>query len=97
MPYVDKEARARLSNADNRARTPGELNYAITELVINYIELRPLNYATFNEVMGAMAAAQAEFYRRVITPYEDVKKKENGDVYPDWLCKPAIAKKEVKP
>jgi hypothetical protein len=34
------------------------------------------------DVRGAIRACQAEFYRRLIAPYEDQKIKENGDVYP---------------
>jgi hypothetical protein len=29
--------------------------------------------------------AAAEFYRRVVAPYEDAKRAENGDVYPPQL------------
>ena len=40
-----------------------------------------LNYQTCNDVMGALEGAKAEFYRRVVGPYEDQKIEENGDVY----------------
>jgi hypothetical protein len=29
-----------------------------------------------------MTCAKDEFYRRVVVPYEEKKRKENGDVYP---------------
>jgi hypothetical protein len=32
-------------------------------------------------VVGALEACKLEFYRRVVTPYEENKMKENGDVY----------------
>lgn len=35
--------------------------------------------------MGAADLARLEFYRRLIAPYEDMKIKENGDVYPRTL------------
>lgn len=59
----------------------GELNFAITMLINEYVKRRPLSYAVLNDVMGVFASAQAEFYRRVVTPYEDRKRAENGEVY----------------
>jgi hypothetical protein len=32
--------------------------------------------------VGALEQAKDEFRRRVVHPYEDLKIKENGDVYP---------------
>ena len=40
----------------------------------------PYNYQTMNDIMGALAGAQIEFYRRKVAPYEDTKIKDNGDV-----------------
>jgi hypothetical protein len=59
----------------------GELNYIITRLLRLYVEHRGESYQTFNDIMGALEGAKAEFYRRVVAPYEDVKIQENGDVY----------------
>lgn len=36
-------------------------------------------------LLGVVASAQAEFYRRVAVPYEDAKIALNGDVYPDQI------------
>ncbi len=33
------------------------------------------------EVLGALSATQQEFYRRIAVPYEDRKRKENGEVF----------------
>lgn len=33
-----------------------------------------------NDCIGACEGAKLEFYRRVASPYEDVKIKQNGDV-----------------
>ena len=39
-------------------------------------------YATMNEIVGALECAKHEFQRRVMNNYEDLKCKENGDVFP---------------
>lgn len=81
MPYVDAEARARL-NRGGKPQTPGELNYAITRLVDEYlIQKGGIRYAHLNEVVGALECAKLELYRRVAAPYEDQKIAEAGDVY----------------
>lgn len=79
MPYIDRESKSSLSFLD--ARTPGELNYMITKEIIKYVDTRGLSYQTFNDVIGALESAKLEFYRRAVAPYEDIKIKENGDVY----------------
>jgi len=59
----------------------GELNYCITMLCLDYLADKKLSYALLNEVMGVLSCARAEFYRRVVVPYEQAKCDENGDVY----------------
>lgn len=91
MPYIDKETRQRIDNGQKQPYTPGELNYAITKLVNDYLDRRTCDdggiycepdahYADFNEALGALDAAKLELYRRRIAPYEDGKVKENGDI-----------------
>lgn len=85
MPYIKQADRTEASIAPN---TAGELNYAITMLVVEYVAARirarglpEANYNLHNEIMGVFASAQAEYYRRCVAPYEDRKRVENGDVY----------------
>jgi hypothetical protein len=81
MPYISADARARLDRG-GRPETPGELNYAITRLVDDYLIQRGgIKYAHLNEVIGAIECAKLELYRRVAAPYEDQKLSESGDVY----------------
>ena len=63
-------------------KTAGELNYAITEMLIAFSK-QGSGYQSINDVVGALEGAKLEFYRRVAVPYEDEKIKENGDVYPE--------------
>ena len=80
MPYISKGRREGLAE-EWRAQDPGELNYQITRLLIDYLDYNNLCYQTINDIMGALEGAKVEFYRRVAIPYEDEKIKENGDVY----------------
>jgi hypothetical protein len=82
MPYIKQEQRNRIDN-DKLPLNAGELNYTITALLIEYIQLKGLNYQAINDIVGALEGAKLEFYRRVAAPYENVKVKENGDVYYD--------------
>jgi hypothetical protein len=81
MPYVPQKRRNALRE-EGKANDAGELNYQITRLLVNYTQLHGMKYKTFNDVMGALEGAKAEYYRRVAAPYEDTKLAENGDVFP---------------
>lgn len=88
MPYIKQERRAELllgSDSDEAVgymRTPGELNYLITRLCNDYLVSAVVpGYSAYNDVIGALECAKQEFYRRIVAPYEDIKIKENGDVY----------------
>lgn len=78
MPYIPRDERF---YAAFTPETPGELNYAITVLVMDYLRGKKHSYKTMNEIVGALECAKTEFYRRVMAPYEDEKCKQNGDVY----------------
>ena len=78
MPYIVKERREAVQTLG--PTTPGELNYALTGVINQYLDGR-LAYQLINDVLGALEGAKLEFYRRVAVPYEDKKIEENGDVY----------------
>jgi len=79
MPYISQERREDLQV--ELAKTPGELNYLLTTLVIQYLQVHKLSYQTINDILGALEGAKLEFYRRVAVPYEESKILEQGDVY----------------
>jgi len=83
MPYITQRDRQALRFFN--PLTPGELNYAITLLMIGYVKAHGKKYEVLNAVVGAVESAKAEFQRRVVAPYEDTKIAENGDVYPKEL------------
>lgn len=81
MPYIDSDSRWFINDclAGCVLENVGELNYAITKLLLGYCE--ESSYARYNEALGVLSAVTQEFYRRVIAPYEDQKILENGDVF----------------
>ena len=84
MPYVKQELRNLLNPLIDQlmAGTPGEANYILTRFLLNYMKGRQkVDYALLNEIMGILESVKQEFNRRVVVPYEDKKKEENGDVY----------------
>lgn len=99
MPYIIKSRRQAIFNDsttdyDNKIRTSGELNYFITEILVEYLQTQGLNYQTCNDIVGALDNCKNEFKRRIQDPYENKKIKENGDVYPKDILK--LIKKKGK-
>lgn len=90
MPYIKPEKRKEIETGKKQRQEltgPGELNYMITMLLIGYVSQDPNGgYQAINDCLGALEGAKLEFYRRLAVPYENKKKKENGDVYPK-ACK----------
>lgn len=88
MPYVDAEARQRLSQGGWKPalrvvpQTKGELNYVLTKIVLEYVAEHGTSYAVLSDARAALNDASSEFYRRMMAPYEDQKIIDNGDVYP---------------
>ena len=81
MPYITEVTRRELVHDKVTPHSAGELNYLITKLILAYSAEKGRTYTTFNEVVGALECCKQEFYRRVVVPYEEEKRKENGDVY----------------
>lgn len=77
MPYIPERDR---QHASIHPESAGELNYAITNLTIEFLGKNP-NYQRFNDALGAIEGAKLELYRRRVAPYEDTKIAANGDVY----------------
>jgi hypothetical protein len=85
MPYIEQGARQKMKKAmgdlSAQIKSVGELNYAISKLCQLWLrQYKPINYALLNNVMGVLESAKQEFYRRVVTPYEETKIIENGDI-----------------
>lgn len=81
MPYINPDTRWGLVQRKVRAVTPGELNYLLTTLVLEYLGPAP-SYEGYNAAVGALECCKLEIYRRMIAPYEQKKCELNGDVFP---------------
>jgi hypothetical protein len=81
VPYISEDKRFSLDMPWSVYPTPGELNYAITQVIEQYRTHNGDKYATFNDIIGALECAKLEMYRRVVKPYETEKRKLHGDVY----------------
>jgi len=84
MPYIPHEEREPFGTPARRlgvaAVTVGQLNFNITSMILSFLGPHP-HYRDFNEAIGALECIKQELYRRMVAPYEDMKIKENGDVY----------------
>ncbi len=89
MPYISKSIRpvlivplrllaATIAVASDE-EWPGWLNYIISKL-IRTIWAKRTSYATGNAIVGVLDCAKAEFIRRWLSPYEDKKILDNGDI-----------------
>lgn len=81
MPYISKESRKDIWETQRPPDSPGELNYLLTNICLQYVDYNTPGYTIYNDVIGALEACKLEFYRRAVAPYEDKKIEENGDVY----------------
>jgi len=82
MPYIEpKERIGKTPETLYALLDPGSLNFAITQLALEYLKDRGRRYAVLNEIVGVLECAKLEFYRRAVAAYEDEKCKQNSDVY----------------
>lgn len=81
MPYIPTTTRARLKQLPLTMTNAGELNYVITRILLDYLNVNDTRYQTLNDCIGVLECAKLELYRRLAAGYEDQKAKEHGDVY----------------
>ena len=87
MPYIKPTDRSRFDPIiqefiklhSKKRLTAGDLNYMISSMIW-WMFSADKNYAKANELMGVLESVKQEFYRRKVSPYEDEKIKENGDI-----------------
>lgn len=89
MPYIDPKIRESVDELlddlsvyvtyyDEPVRH-GIINYAVMRLIAD--TLPATRYHELQKIMGLFASMSAEYYRRVVAPYEDAACKKNGDVF----------------
>ena len=90
MPYIDKTRKGELRPLLDKIKFagPGDLTYAVSVLMINYLTtLSPhmLTFHALNGCIGAVELAIHEFKRRILDPYEQQKIRDNGDIYQEFI------------
>ena len=81
-PYVPQQDRTKLdpflAGLGRNIDTKGELTYALTLLVLGYVDKHGKSYDSYSDVLGCLTATQHELYRTECAKYEDTKRVENG-------------------
>lgn len=78
MPYIIPHSRKLLDDRIRKPASPGELAYLVYKLCKEYAW--GSSFADMNAVVGVLENCKHEFQRRVLDPYEDKKRENNGDV-----------------
>lgn len=90
MPYIKQEEREVIDKLvfdlkkeikNKNIKNCNQLNYIFTQLIHTFIETNGKNYQNLNNVIGLLDCVKLEYYRRIVSVYEDEKFKENGDVF----------------
>ena len=90
MPYINQVARdilepkidalAQLLKSYSDDEIEGVMNYTITELINRGMKRDEWRYKWINRLMGVLECVKFEFYRRLVSPYEDEAIKKSGDI-----------------
>lgn len=88
MPYIHKSRRGELdmylTMIDEVCNDVGMYVYCLTRIALMICspsKWDPMSFRQLNEAVGALESTKLEFYRRMVAPHEDKKRKENGDVF----------------
>lgn len=87
MPYITNSEKEKIDKGFvalhlSELNNAGSLNYAIHQVIAQYISQNQESYQTYNDIVGALDCAKMELYRRLISEYEDKKMAQNKDVAP---------------
>lgn len=89
MPYIKKSQRPRIDKhlQDLMLLDVGELNYAVCQLFMKFVDCQegPISYSKINGGLGAITEAADEIRARIKRGYEHQKVIENGDVFGDFI------------
>ena len=83
MPYIKQEKRPIMDHIVRKmweleVKVNGDLNYILFAFCKRHIKPSYNNYKNF---CGELRQCATEIERRILGPYEDLKIKENGDVF----------------
>jgi hypothetical protein len=81
MPYIMPNERPTLDVVEEfmnlrNVQADGGLNYILFRMALRL----PPSYANYKNFLGELEEAAQEIRRRLLVPYEEMKRQENGDV-----------------
>jgi hypothetical protein len=94
MPYIKQEKRKCWDpllkllaiEMEKHKAVKGDLNYICFVLGREFIHQNGFNYQSISDSVDGVRGASVELGRRILDPYEDKKRTENGDIM-DWdIC-----------
>ena len=82
MPYIESEKREKLDEVVElmkklNVKADGDLNYILYKFCKESVKA---SYNSFKNYCGELRECAVEIERRLLGPYEDLKKNENGDI-----------------
>lgn len=81
-PYIPLADRTKvdpfLEGLSRNVDTKGELTYALTMLVLGYVDKHGKSYDSYSDVLGCLTATTHEVYRTEVGKYESAKQIQNG-------------------
>ena len=85
MPYILEIRRKKLKPLIDKITwtedlNVGDLTYIFYQIALNYVKQKGVSYSVLSQVITALECAKMEFYRRKVSPYEDMKIQRNGDI-----------------
>ena len=83
MPYITEDSRHRINShlgqLNNDICSEGELAYTIFKLMVMFNGSKS-TFISISNVLGVAECAIDEYKRRILHPYEDKKRQDNGDI-----------------
>ena len=82
MPYIPQKDREEMDDLVEEmfahgVEPNGSLNYVLFKFCKHYVSP---SYNDYKNFIGELTECAAEIRRRLLAPYEDAKREENGDV-----------------
>jgi len=89
MPHIKETERSNFDYAlttlaKEKVDTPGKFVYLLVQLGLIYMVQNKKSFAVLLVIVGGFFFAALDFWHNIANPYEDLKKKENGDVYASY-------------
>ncbi len=82
MPYIPEVDRYHVPLPRfSEINTAGKLNYLLSRICSLYLKQAGVCYLTLHDVVGVLRDVATEIERRFVGPYEDSKRKQNGEVF----------------